>query len=62
MKAADKKFLFELLSTPSPTGFETPGQRVWAKFMRRHADEVDSLALINPTSVSMEHKSAHALT
>jgi len=42
MKAADKKFLFELLSTPSPTGFETPGQRVWAKFVRKHADEVDN--------------------
>ena len=40
MKAADKKFLFDLLSTPSPTGFEAPGQRVWTKWIKKHADEV----------------------
>lgn len=40
MKSADRKFLFELLSTPSPTGFETPGQKVWANYVAAHADEV----------------------
>lgn len=42
MKSTDKKFLFELLSTPSPTGFETPGQKVWADFVKKHADEADN--------------------
>lgn len=33
-------FLFELLETPSPTGFEMPGQRVWADYVGEFADEV----------------------
>ncbi len=40
MKSADKKFLYELLETPSPTGFEMPGQRVWAKYLEKHADDI----------------------
>jgi endoglucanase len=35
-------FLFDLLDTPSPTGFEAPGQRVWADYVRPHADAVDT--------------------
>ncbi|MEX2579482.1 MAG: M42 family metallopeptidase [Verrucomicrobiales bacterium] len=35
-------FLYELLNTPSPTGFEVKGQRVWAKRCREFADSVDS--------------------
>jgi len=42
MDKAAKKFLFELLSTPSPTGFETPGQRVWAKYIGAFADRVEN--------------------
>ncbi len=42
MTPADKDFLFELLSTPSPTGFETPGQKVWADYVRGHADSVEN--------------------
>jgi putative aminopeptidase FrvX len=37
----DKDFLFKLLSTPSPTGFEMPGQRVWASYIRKHAASVE---------------------
>jgi len=40
MTKADFAFLTELLTTPSPTGFEMPGQRVWAKWMENHAPEV----------------------
>lgn len=40
MKAEEKSFLLELLQTPSPTGFEMPGQRVWAKYVKPFADEV----------------------
>lgn len=35
-------FLFDLLDTPSPTGFETEGQRVWMRYMSDFADTVDS--------------------
>jgi len=37
----DRSFLFDLLQTPSPTGYERDGQRVWAAWMRRHADRVE---------------------
>jgi endoglucanase len=37
-----ESFLYELLNTPSPTGFEVKGQRVWAKRCREFADSVDS--------------------
>jgi endoglucanase len=36
-----RSFLFDLLDTPSPTGFEAPGQRVWAAYARRFADRVE---------------------
>ncbi len=35
-------FLFDLLKTPSPTGFEAPGQRKWAAYARGFADSVES--------------------
>jgi len=41
MKKSDKEFLFELLETPSPTGFEMPGQRVWAKYIEPFASKVE---------------------
>jgi endoglucanase len=40
MKKEDREFLFRLLETPSPTGFEMPGQRVWADWIKSHAPEV----------------------
>ncbi|MEZ4701974.1 MAG: M42 family metallopeptidase [Rhodothermales bacterium] len=42
MTSSDKAFLFQLLDTPSPSGFESAGQRVWAEYVRRHADRVES--------------------
>ncbi|MDX1438473.1 MAG: M42 family metallopeptidase [Rubricoccaceae bacterium] len=47
MTKSDRAFLFELLNTPSPTGFETPGQRIWARFVKQHADSVESDAYGN---------------
>ncbi len=41
MTEANKSFLFELLKTPSPTGFEMEGQRVWAKQIKQYADHVE---------------------
>ncbi|WP_435333149.1 M20/M25/M40 family metallo-hydrolase [Haloarchaeobius sp. TZWWS8] len=34
------EFLEELLETPSPSGYETRGQRVWIDYVERFADEV----------------------
>jgi putative aminopeptidase FrvX len=36
----DRDFLYRLLETPSPTGFEMPGQKVWAEWLRPHAATV----------------------
>lgn len=44
---ADLDFLFTLLRTPSPTGFEAPGQRVWAAHVRPHADRLEADAYGN---------------
>jgi len=38
----DLAFLFDLLNTPSPTGFELAGQRKWAGYVRSHADRVEN--------------------
>ncbi len=42
MDKAAESFLYELLNTPSPTGFEEKGQRVWANRCREFADSVES--------------------
>jgi endoglucanase len=42
MNDAEKTFFFDLLNTPSPTGFEQRGQRVWADYVREHADRVEN--------------------
>ena len=42
MNDTAKQFFFDLLDTPSPTGFESPGQRVWADYVRDPADAVDT--------------------
>jgi len=40
MKKEDRDFLFHLLETPSPTGFEMRGQQVWADWIKSYAPEV----------------------
>src|SRR4051794_11288814 len=42
MDAKAKTFLFDILNTPSPTGFEIAGQRKWAAYARRFADKVEN--------------------
>jgi len=56
MKKADKAFLFELLETPSPTGFEMPGQNVWAKYLKGTASKVECDAY-GSTWATLEGKS-----
>jgi putative aminopeptidase FrvX len=41
VKKEDREFLYRLLETPSPTGFEMPGQMVWADWIRSHASSVE---------------------
>ncbi len=40
MQMSQRAFLEDLLSTPSPSGFETAGQRVWIEYVSEFADEV----------------------
>jgi hypothetical protein len=42
MDKSAKTFLFDLLNTPSPTGFELPGQRKWAAYVRQFSDRVEN--------------------
>jgi putative aminopeptidase FrvX len=34
------EFLTELLETPSPSGYETRGQRVWVEYAKEFAEDV----------------------
>jgi len=40
MDTRQREFLEELLETPSPSGYETAGQRVWVEHVSTFADEV----------------------
>ena len=42
MDNSARTFLFDLLQTPSPTGFELAGQRKWASYVRKFAKQVDN--------------------
>lgn len=37
-----REFLEELLVTPSPTGFESAGQKVWTSYVNEYADELQT--------------------
>lgn len=41
MTKTERDFLFKLLETPSPTGWEMPGQRVWADYTGKFTDSVE---------------------
>jgi len=42
METSDYDFLERLLVTPSPTGFESAGQKVWKEYLDNFADEVET--------------------
>ncbi len=42
LPASSKSFLFDLLATPSPSGFEAAGQRKWMAQAGKFADRVES--------------------
>ncbi|GAB3418542.1 M42 family metallopeptidase [Haloparvum alkalitolerans] len=51
MHESRRAFLTDLLETPSPSGFETAGQRVWTAYVREFADEVETDAYGNAVAV-----------
>jgi len=51
MRAASLQFLKTLVNTPSPTGHETRGQRVWLDYAKQFADETFSDAYGNCVAV-----------
>jgi endoglucanase len=51
MDDASREFLEDLLSTHSPSGFETRGQRVWVDYVSAFADDVRTDAYGNAVAV-----------
>ncbi|MCK4624657.1 MAG: M42 family metallopeptidase [Phycisphaerae bacterium] len=54
MREESLEFLKKLLTTPSPSGYESRGQRIWCEYARKFADEVrtdaygNAVAVLNP--------------
>jgi endoglucanase len=54
MREESLSFLRELLTCPTPSGYEAPGQRLWCDYIRAFADEVytdsygNAVAVLNP--------------
>ena len=54
MNKDSKNFLFELLNTPSPSGYENDIQRKWMSYVKKYADRVETdiggnaIAVLNP--------------
>ena len=42
MNSEAKQFLLRILNTPSPSGFESEGQKVWMSYVGRFADSVEN--------------------
>ena len=47
MRTQSLKFLETLINTPSPSGFETRGQRVWLDYVKRFAEATETDAYGN---------------
>jgi endoglucanase len=47
LSSSSKLFLLDLLNTPSPTGFESRGQKKWCGYARQFADRVENDAYGN---------------
>ena len=51
MRKESLEFLKQLLTTPSPSGYESPTQKIWCDYVRRFADEVRTDAYGNAVAV-----------
>jgi endoglucanase len=55
MRKDSLDFLKKLLTTPSPSGYESAAQRIWCRYARKYADEVttdaygNAVAVLNPS-------------
>lgn len=58
MRKESYAFLKNLLETPSPSGFETRGQRVWKDYAEKFADHVESDAYGNVFATTNKAKGA----
>ena len=47
MTKSSQRFLLDLLSTPSPTGWEVRGQQLWTDYVKKSAHRVESDAYGN---------------
>jgi endoglucanase len=61
MEDSQREFLEALLSTSTPSGFETPGQRVWVEYVSEFADRVTTDAYGNAVAVVEGGESTVAL-
>ncbi len=66
MREESFEFLKRLLETPSPSGFEAAGQRVWLDYVRSVADAIETdaygnaYAILNPEGSPRILLSGHA--
>jgi len=66
LSEASYKFLRKYINTPSPTGFESGGQKLWMDYIKPHVDEMFTDAygsvagIINPTEKFKVVIEAHA--
>lgn len=66
MRAESLEFLKTLLNTPSPSGFERDGQRVWLDYAERYADECytdtygSAIGILNPEADTSIMIAGHA--
>ncbi len=66
MRKESLEFLKELLTTPSPSGYESAGQRIWCNYARQFADEVrtdaygNAIAVLNPAGKTKIMLDGHA--
>lgn len=66
INANSTKFLYEYLNNPSPTGFESSGQKIWLNYIKPYIDEyfVDTygtaVGVINPGAAYKVVIEAHA--
>lgn len=66
MDEKSRKFLFNYLNNPSPTGFEESGQRIWLEYIKPYIDEYISdtygtvAGVVNPSAEYKVVIEAHA--
>jgi endoglucanase len=62
MEETQREFLYDLLETPSPSGYEVRGQRVWVDYVSAFADEVRTDEYGNAVAVHEGGEPAVAFT